>query len=181
MDSYLFLKAIIHELRVGLMFSSSENDAKFIERFKELFKISRPISTPINGENAGGDTGFATLYKRSRRLVKDAHGVLEEFERVARLATECEKEGLGSVEWAVEDEELMKVLDAGRVVGIEKLKGLMGAPHPGPVDGDTTRLAGIIYNGEDESLVGWGNIARQQGKATRRLMKTFELGVAGAV
>lgn len=151
---------------------SSKTSTSFLKDFSELYKESCPFSDDSTEREM---TGFAVMHQKSLELITNAEQLVAIFENVEKDIIECDMVGVLDNEWRDEDATIENLLAEGYEVGVRKHWEIMsGRRSEGEPEADH-RVGPVFYSEErvvDGAIGAWGRVARKQGKAIRRLVKS---------
>ena len=146
----------------------SKTDTRFLKAFKSIYSKVTPLQT----RNTNGLTGFATMHAKSLELVAGANELVAIFEHVEKKIAEMDVVGMLDNEWAQEDHKIDALISEGRDIGVAKYRGILIAKGR-EVDEDQ---AGAQFYSQERVMEGatgaWGEVARKQEKAVRKLVKS---------
>ncbi|QSZ33374.1 hypothetical protein DSL72_002962 [Monilinia vaccinii-corymbosi] len=156
----------------------SVQNEEFLKVFKASWTLLAPFQVPkLNPKHPEDCRSFAPLmYVKSQDLIGKAMEIVSQFEKLAEKDVKKELAGLFRNEWNKKDEEMAKMLELGKMVGLNKFECVMHASKPDPVKaaavGVSEKLFPVVH--EEGGAIGWGMEAKKQERANRKLLKTFE-------
>jgi len=112
------------------------------------------------------------MHTKSLELVAGANELVAIFEHVEKKIAEMDVVGMLDNEWAQEDHKIDALISEGRDIGVAKYRGILIAKGR-EVDEDQ---AGAQFYSQERVMEGatgaWGEVARKQEKAVRKLVKS---------
>lgn len=154
----------------------------FLNSFKKAYAMSRPAA-PSNKNDQGqstfsaDETSFASLYQHSKKLTSQAYQLIDDFEKADEKTTSIDISDLINNDWRDQNEEVSKLLKIGMCVGLAKIEALLtGAKKPLIEEGEDTN-AQNWYREDDGAALGWGRMAKKQGKAVKKVIQAGQMGV----
>ncbi|KAB8290292.1 hypothetical protein EYC80_011156 [Monilinia laxa] len=176
----------------GIVEKDAEEIRKSVEKEDEEFSVqneaflsaiiaSHGLSAPFRVCKPGATDpkdlhDFALMYNRGQNLVEKAMETISRFMKLAEKDVSKELAGLSRNEWTKEDEEIAKVFELGKTVGLNKFECVMNASKPDAMYTNefevSERLFPAVEVGDE---IGWGKEAKKQERAYRKLFKTFEV------
>lgn len=152
--------------------SSVQNKA-FLGAIATSHNLSAPLKEATTDDKDPRD--FILMYNRGQNLVKKAMETISQFTKLAEKDVGKELAGLSRNEWTKEDEEMAKVFELGKTVGLNKFECVMNASKPDAMETNEFEVSKKVFPiVEEGDAVGWGKEAKKQERAYRKLFKTFE-------
>ncbi|TGO20426.1 hypothetical protein BPAE_0296g00020 [Botrytis paeoniae] len=146
---------------------ASVENKDFLEGFHAAYSLSAPFKT-ISYD-------FSLNHKRGRIMITRALELSSHFDNLANKDTAKELTGLFGNEWSKEDEEIAKMLELGKMVGLNKFECVVNASKPEILETDALEVSKKFYPAvEEESSTGWGKEAKKHKRAHKKLLKAFE-------
>ncbi|KAH8590277.1 hypothetical protein B0O99DRAFT_722107 [Bisporella sp. PMI_857] len=162
---------------------ASRRDIEFLKTFEKVFKRASPFSSAKGSGDKDKDgsqnQGFESMHPKSEKLVKTALGLIARFEEIETHVTNIDVEQLRHNSWAVEDDQIMEMLQTGRDFGMQKCRIILttkakeGDVAAEEANTERATIKNTFYS-NTVSLEGtsgnWGKTARQQQKAAKKLV-----------
>ncbi|TGO20127.1 hypothetical protein BTUL_0001g01380 [Botrytis tulipae] len=145
--------------------SVENND--FLEDFHAAYSLSAPFKTV--------SFDFSLNHRRGRIMITRALELSSQFDNLAKKDIAKELAGLFGNEWSKEDEEIAKMLELGKMVGLSKFECIVNASKPEILETDALEVSKKFFPVvEEESSTGWGKEAKKHERAHKKLLKAFE-------
>ncbi|KAF7883270.1 uncharacterized protein EAF02_005190 [Botrytis sinoallii] len=139
----------------------------FLEGFHAAYSLSAPFKTV--------SYDFSLNHKKGRIMITRALELSSQFDNLTRKDIAKELAGLFGNEWSKEDGEIAKMLELGKVVGVNKFECIVNASKPEILETEALEVSKKFYPAvEEEISTGWGKEARKHERAHKRLLKAFE-------
>lgn len=118
---------------------------------------------------------FALNYRRGQDMITRAFDVISQFDKLAEKNIAKEFDGILGNDWGKEDEQIAKMLELGKMVGLNRFECVMNASKPDVLDVDAIEVSKEFFpvNGEG-GCIGWGKEAKKHERANKKLLKAFE-------
>ncbi|TGO60355.1 hypothetical protein BCON_0036g00460 [Botryotinia convoluta] len=146
---------------------ASVENKDFLEGFRAAYSLSAPFKTV--------SYDFSLNHKRGRIMITRALELNSHFDNLAKKDIAKEFAGLFGNEWSKEDEEIAKILELGKMVGLNKFESIVNASRPEILETDALEVSKKFYPVvEEESSSGWGKEAKKQERAHKKLLRAFE-------
>ncbi|KAF5875277.1 uncharacterized protein Bfra_003730 [Botrytis fragariae] len=155
------------ESAVELEREASVENKYFLEGFHAAYSLSAPFKTV--------SYDFSLNHRRGRIMITRALELSSQFDNLAKKDIAKELAGLFGNEWSKEDEEIAKMLELGKMVGLNKFECIVNASKPEILETDALEVAKKFYpDVEEENNAGWGKEAKKHERAHKKLLKAFE-------
>lgn len=151
----------------------------FRKAFEATFCSATPFESGSQLTDPSGPRSFASLYRKNRKLSKDAQALVSKFGQVTQRILELDTSGLVENGWDEEDEATSNLIAMGKKIGIGKCQSILMASREPPMEPEITEIAETVYQIPHDHVLGnWGKMARKQEKAARRMVKTLVMDVS---
>ncbi|CAD6442439.1 5978faae-785d-43ae-a92e-b84755461d88 [Sclerotinia trifoliorum] len=150
---------------------------KFITSFHATYAFASPFRIEKKGAKHENDIhDFALNHGRGKDMIARALEIISQFDKLARKNVTKEFEGLLGNEWGKEDDQIAKMLELGKTVGLNKFECIINASKPEEtLDTDAIEVSNQIFPVVEEgNSIGWGKEAKKHQRANRKLLKAFE-------
>ncbi|TGO89590.1 hypothetical protein BPOR_0102g00130 [Botrytis porri] len=151
----------------GFEREASVENKDFLEGFHAAYSLSAPFKTV--------SYDFSLNHKRGRIMITRALELSSQFDNLAKKDIAKELAGLFGNKWSKEDEEIAKMLELGKMVGLNKFECIVNASKPEILETDALEVSKKFFPDiAEESNSGWGKEAKKQERAHKKLLKFFE-------
>ncbi|EDN94637.1 predicted protein [Sclerotinia sclerotiorum 1980 UF-70] len=150
---------------------------KFITSFHATYALASPFRIEKKGAKQDNDIhDFALNHGKGKDLIARALEVISQFDKLAKKNVAKEFDGLLGNEWGKENEQIVKMLELGKTVGLDKFECIINASKPKEtLKTDAIEVSNKIFPVVEEGdSIGWGKEAKKHQKANRKLLKAFE-------
>ncbi|KAJ8062639.1 hypothetical protein OCU04_009161 [Sclerotinia nivalis] len=150
---------------------------KFITSFHATYALASPFRIEKKGAKHESDIhDFALNHGKGQDMIARALEVISHFDKLAEKNVAKEFDGLLGNEWGKEDEQIAKMLELGKTVGLNKFECIINASKPEEtLDTDAIEVSNKIFPVVEEgNSIGWGKEAKKHQRANRKLLQAFE-------
>ncbi|KAM0152517.1 hypothetical protein ACHAQE_007187 [Botrytis cinerea] len=145
----------------------SVESMEFLEGFHAAYSLSAPFKTD--------SYDFSLNHRRGQNMITRALELNSHFDKLAKKDIAKELAGLFSNEWGKEDEEIAKMLELGKIVGLNKFECIVNASDPEILETNALEASKKFYPAvEGGGSSGWGKEAKKHERAHKKLLKAFE-------
>jgi hypothetical protein len=121
-----------------------------------------------------GHTGFAALFQRDKKVTSAGWSLIENFQRISQHIKNLDTKSITKNNWKQEDKDLIELLQAGKKVGMEKARAVVTAQKQTRLNGLEKIAEKVLYDEETEIKGSWGEVAKKQEKALKKLARSVE-------
>ncbi|ESZ93951.1 hypothetical protein SBOR_5654 [Sclerotinia borealis F-4128] len=155
---------------------ASIQNKEFLDGFETAYAWSGPFR--VKKKNAKHDDDvhdFALMHQKGQDIIARASRVASQYNELVEKNVANELDGLLRNEWAKEDEQIVRMLELGKMVGFNKFESILNATKWDALDIDAVEVSKKFFPVVDEGkAIGWGKEAKKHERANRKLLKAFE-------
>lgn len=182
------------QIMLTVLLTRMKCDMQFLESFKAAYGAARAHAVTLDQANnqdasSAPAPGFASMYKKSKEVTTNAFALVAKFEEVAQRIEKIDTTALVENEWGEQDAVMVSLLEDGKKIGIEKCRRILmaskdplheegGAEEDNvPKESNDANQGSFFISGKGKVVGGWGNVAKKQAKAFKKLVKALAVQV----